>query len=185
MTDAPPAIAVIGIGNEWRGDDGVGLALVRGLAGAVPENVALSESDGEATGLLAAMDGKDVVVLVDAVLTGAAAGDVHCWHWDTSAPLLQTLRTSTHTLSVVDALALAEALGRRPAEVIIIGIEARNFAAGASLSPAVNSALDVAVATLHRELLALTTKRAKKDGANPGTDSHARILSDERLARQN
>ena len=155
MGERAPSIAVIGIGSEWRGDDGVGLAVVRRLAGIVPNEVALCESDGEATRLLAAMDGRDAVLLVDAVVTGASPGTVHCWQWGDLASSLQTLRASTHTLSVVDALALAEALGRGPAVVTIIAIEAQCFTIGEPLSSAVAGAVDAAVAVVRRELSAL------------------------------
>jgi hydrogenase maturation protease len=156
-----PSIAVIGIGNAMRGDDAAGLLVLKRLAQSPPEGVVLATSDGEATRLLAAMEGCDAVVLVDAVVTGAAPGTVHCWFWGAAAPVLESLRCSTHTLSVVDALALAEALGRRLPALVIIAVEAQFFELGAPLSPAVAAALDPAVARLR---LALRKLQVQEDG---------------------
>ena len=152
MVALTPAIAVIALGNEWRGDDAAGLELLQLLRRDPPERVALSAVQGDATHLLAALEQRAAVVLVDAVVTGAAPGTVHCWRWRDGHPALAELRLSTHKTSLIDALALAEALGRGRPELIVVGIEAAQFTLGAALSPAVASALDEAVVRVYGEL---------------------------------
>ena len=145
-----PAIAVIGVGNALRGDDGAGPAVLGRLRAECPAGVELCESDGEVTGLLDALSGRRAAIVVDAVCSGAEAGTVHCWRDD--APALAVLRSSTHALGVADALALAEALQRRPHRVTVVAIEARHFAPGEPLSPPVAQAVDPAAAVVRREL---------------------------------
>ncbi|SFK77707.1 hydrogenase maturation protease [Geodermatophilus ruber] len=58
---------VIGIGNEFRRDDGIGPALVARLAARGLPGVRLTVSDGEPTHLLEAWAGRELAVVVDAV----------------------------------------------------------------------------------------------------------------------
>src|SRR5258708_12138113 len=68
----PVRTVVIGVGNDFRGDDGAGLAVLARLAGLVPPGVDLVASDGEPANLLAAWDDASVAIVVDAVQAGAA-----------------------------------------------------------------------------------------------------------------
>ena len=49
---------VIGLGNEYRRDDGAGLAVVTSLRGRVPPGVELVLTDGEPTRLIEAWTGR-------------------------------------------------------------------------------------------------------------------------------
>ncbi|MFP5364517.1 MAG: hydrogenase maturation protease, partial [Thermoleophilia bacterium] len=102
---------VLGIGNDWRGDDAAGLEVARRLRAA---GVRAAGSAGDPSGLLDAWDGEREVILVDAVRSGAAPGTLH--RLDARArPLPARLfRGSTHHLSVADAVELGRALGRLP-----------------------------------------------------------------------
>jgi hydrogenase maturation protease len=60
--------AVIGVGNEYRRDDGVGPAVVARLAQLELPQVALIVSDGEPSQLIDAWVGTELAVLIDAVL---------------------------------------------------------------------------------------------------------------------
>ena len=58
---------VIGVGNEYRRDDGAGLAVVTSLRDRVPPGVELVLTDGEPTRLIEAWTGAALAVVVDAV----------------------------------------------------------------------------------------------------------------------
>ena len=118
---------VIGLGNEWRGDDGVGPEVARRLGGKV--------LGGEPIGLVEALDGAGEVVLVDAVSSGAPPGTVHVFEAG-SEPLPSTLfgATSTHALGLAEAVELARSLGRLPRRVLVYGIEGAAFSFGKALS---------------------------------------------------
>ena len=68
-----PRVVVICVGNEYRADDGAGLAVLGLLAADVPDGVALVVSDGEATSLLEAWAGAATAIVIDAVAGGPAA----------------------------------------------------------------------------------------------------------------
>ena len=61
---------VIGVGNRWRGDDGVGPCTIEALARIEGLDAELLTLDGEPARLVAAWQGRSVVVIVDAIVTG-------------------------------------------------------------------------------------------------------------------
>ena len=69
----PGRVVIIGVGNEFRGDDGAGPEVIARLHGRLPEDVRLVLSDGEPTRLLEAWTGASVAIVVDAV-AGLAPG---------------------------------------------------------------------------------------------------------------
>jgi hydrogenase maturation protease len=137
------------LGSRYRGDDAVGPLVADRLraAGAV-----VLECDDEPTRLLDAWSGLDLVVIVDAVSSGAAAGTVHRVD-PGEGPLPRDLGlASTHAFSVPDALELGRALGRAPRRVIVIGIEGAAFGMGDPVTPAVQAALGGVAALVLAEL---------------------------------
>ena len=126
---------VIGVGNEWRSDDGAGLEVARRLGG--------RQLQGEPIGLVEAFDGADEVAIVDAVFSGAPPGTVH--EFEAGAdPLPVTVfgSSSTHALGLAEAIEIARSLGRLPARVRVMGIEGARFDYGRGLSPEVEKAVE-------------------------------------------
>ena len=125
---------VIGLGNDWRGDDGAGPEAARRLGGDV--------LSGEPVGLVEALAGADEVVLVDALSSGASPGTVHVFEAG-SEPLPVRLfgSSSTLALGLAEAVELARALGRLPRRVLVYGIEGAGFDYGHGLSPEVERAV--------------------------------------------
>jgi len=150
--------AVLGIGNEYRGDDAAGLLVVRALraAGAV-EGWDLLELSGEGAGLIDAWAERPCVVLVDAVaLDGTPPGTVLRYDDPASLPPDTELRCSSHAFGVGAALALAEVLGRLPPALVLYGINGQAFGQGAKMTPEVGDAIarvaaDIAQAIRGRE----------------------------------
>jgi hydrogenase maturation protease len=136
---------VLGIGNPFRRDDGVGPAVVGLLGSRVGPGVHLAVSDGEPTGLLDAWSDGGAVVVVDAVRSGTTPpGRVHRWVLG-PAPARDGLPavpppTGTHGLGLADAVALAAALGRPPRSVVVYGVEVADTGWGPGLSPPVAAA---------------------------------------------
>ena len=128
-------MTVIGIGNEWRGDDGAGLEVARRLGGL--------QLSGEPIALLDVLDGAEDVVVVDAVSSGAAPGTLHVFEAG-STPLPVDLfgSSSTHALGVAEAIEIARSLGRLPERVRVYGIEGASFDYGRGLSPEVEKAVE-------------------------------------------
>lgn len=144
-------VAIVGIGNRERGDDGVGAALIDRLR-ADPPQAALAEIRDDLSALVDVLQRADKAVIVDAMKSGGAPGTV--LRLDaTRGPLNAELApfASTHTINLADVIELARALGKLPREVIVFGVEAADCSHGRTLSPAVAAALHVLEAAVRRE----------------------------------
>ncbi len=132
--------AVIGVGNEYRRDDGVGPAVVAELEKCSPPGVSLTIADGEPSQLLDAWSEVPVAVVVDAVLCEPSTpGRVHRTTVDALPAATGT--ASTHAVGIPDAIRLAEALHRAPGRLVVYAVEAADLGFGVGLSPAVAAAV--------------------------------------------
>ena len=138
MSEAP---LVIGFGNRWRGDDAAGPLAAQQLALAGYDAIEI-EADG--TLLLDAWAGRDRVLVIDAMASGAPAGTVR--RFDDPADLPKgAFHSSTHVIGLAEAVNLAGTLGRLPGRLIVLGIEGAGYGYGAPLSAAVAAALATVV----------------------------------------
>ena len=137
-------VVVIGVGNEFRRDDGAGPAVISQLRGRVPAGVRLVITDGEPTRLIDAWAGAALAVVVDAVRAQPSCpGRVHRFVLD--RPRTGAGRTaSSHGFGLDDAVSLAEALDRMPGRLIVHAIEAADLTQGTGLTPAVAAAIGIA-----------------------------------------
>jgi hydrogenase maturation protease len=137
------------LGSRYRGDDAVGPLVADRLRAA---GARVLECDDEPTRLLDGWAGLDLVVIVDAVSSGAAPGTVHRFD-PGEGPLPRELGlASTHAFSVPEALELGRALGRAPHRVLVLGVEGVAFGMGDPVTPAVSAALDGVAAAVLTEL---------------------------------
>lgn len=143
-------VVVIGIGNSWRGDDGVGWAVIDELEAHASHHprstIDLVRTDGEAARLIECWDGRALAVVVDAVVTGATPGTII--HLDPAAVPAGGAPIGSHSLGLDHAMALGRALGRLPRRLLVVGVEGTAFADGSPLSPPVGAALPDAVAAV-------------------------------------
>lgn len=141
-TDAGGRVVVIGVGNEFRRDDGAGPAVVTSLRGQVPPGVDLVLTDGEPTRLIEAWTGAALAVVVDAVRADPPRpGRMHRFVLD--RPMAGPARTaSSHGFGLDDAVRLGLALDRMPGRLIVHAIEAADLTQGTGLTPPVAAAID-------------------------------------------
>jgi hydrogenase maturation protease len=146
------SVVIIGVGNDFRRDDGAGLAAVRELRGSAPRNVTIVELEGEATTLIEAWSGCHLAIVVDAVKGGNDAG--HVYRFDALAERLPAalFPCSTHAFGISAAIELARALGRLPGRLVIYGIEGHSFNRGRGLTENVGRAVEEAAARILREV---------------------------------
>lgn len=133
---------VIGIGNPDRGDDGIGRAVVRKLAGRLSPDIRVMERGGDILTLIEIWAAFDTVVLIDAAAVMTEPGRIH-----RVEPIVEPLAPgfapgSTHAFGVADAIELARNLDMLPSRLIVYAIEAAGFEIGADLSPAVAATID-------------------------------------------
>ena len=138
-------ILVIGVGNEYRSDDAVGLAVARRLRQLSLENVTVIEETGEGADLMESWKGADTVIIVDAASSGAKPGTIH--RVDARARQIPRglLHYSTHTFSVGEAVELARVMGQLPPHILVYGIEGERFEEGMELSGAVRDSVSAVV----------------------------------------
>jgi hydrogenase maturation protease len=143
---------VIGLGNEYRRDDGVGLVVVRRLKGAAPAHVRVLEESGEGAALIELWQDADTVILIDAVHSGAKPGTLHRFDAHVQPIAKEFFRFSTHAFGVAEGVELARALDRLPPWLIVYGVEGKRFEAGVGLSPEVEAAVEEVVERVLGEL---------------------------------
>jgi hydrogenase maturation protease len=150
---------VVGLGSPDRGDDGVGPAVARSVAALLPGLEVVAHEDP--TALLDLWAGHGLVVVVDAVRSGAVAGTLHWLETGGTGPPLtagawaNSGHGSTHAFGLSEMVELGRALGRLPDRLVVLGVEAAQFDHGAPLSAGVAAAVPVAAAAV-RDALAAT-----------------------------
>jgi hydrogenase maturation protease len=159
MTTRPGAerrgIVVIGVGNEFRRDDGIGPEVLSRLHGQAADGVRLVASDGEPARMIEAWAGAWLAVVIDAVLAvplrSPCPGRLHRIVVDrTPTPDVHTV--SSHGLGLGQSVALARALDRMPERLIVHAVEVTDVGHGVGLTPAVAAAADALTAAVLRDL---------------------------------
>jgi hydrogenase maturation protease len=133
-------VLVIGVGNDFRSDDGAGLFVARSLQARVLPGVLTREASGEGAALMDMWSGIPAVIMADAVDAGGEPGAIY--RLDAGSEPIPALffHYSTHAFSVAEAVEMARALGQLPPRFVIYGIEGQNYHAGQGLSPVVEQA---------------------------------------------
>lgn len=144
--------SVIGLGNDFRSDDGAGRVTARMVRTMVTNDIRVIEESGEGASLMEAWRDQDLVILIDAVQSGAAPGTIH--RFDARAEEIPSrfFHYSTHAFSVAEAVELARTLGELPPQLIVYGIEGENFTSGEALSPPVAAATEEVARRVKGEL---------------------------------
>ncbi|HET8975813.1 MAG TPA: hydrogenase maturation protease [Solirubrobacterales bacterium] len=145
-------LAVIGIGNRFRRDDGAGLEVARRLRESDPAGVEILEQEGEPASLLEAWSHAHEALVIDGVSSGAPPGTLHRFEVAEGPLPVELFSPSTHALGVADAVELARELDRLPGRLAVYGIEGEDFGVGEGLTATVQAAVDQLVAELHEEL---------------------------------
>ncbi|KOT89942.1 peptidase M52 [Streptomyces sp. NRRL F-5755] len=168
---APPRIAVIGVGNAFRHDDGIGPAVVRRLRERavdrpLPPSVALVDSDGETGRLISVWEGAELAIVIDAAHAHPGhPGRVH--RFDHEGPYARPAATSSHGLGLGEAVELSDVLGRLPDRLIVFAVEGADASLGTGLSPAVAAVVDGLAETVEAEITRHRDARARN------TDHHS------------
>jgi hydrogenase maturation protease len=147
---------IIGVGNEFRGDDGVGIVIARRLRAEAPAHVTILEASGEGAALMETWKGAPRVILIDATRSGSPPGAIHRFEAHAEPLPSRFFHYSTHAFSVAEAVELARALNQLPPRLIVYGIEGKNYTAGEGLSPEVERAAASVMARLAQDFGAST-----------------------------
>ena len=154
-TPSAPGIKIIGVGNEYRGDDAVGILIARRLVSMLPNTVAVIEHSGDGATLMDQWRCAELVIIVDAAKSGAPVGTIHRLNPNKDIIPSDFFHHSSHAFAVAEAVEVARRLGLLPSELLIFGLEGTDYDAGSPLSPAVEQALTA----LTDEIVSLVTAR--------------------------
>jgi hydrogenase maturation protease len=139
---------LIGVGNRDRGDDGIGVLVVESCARLLGASIVTLVAEGDLSDLALKWERDQTVVIVDAMVSGRAAGSiVRIDAVDQRLPVDERL-LSSHGIGLGEAVQLARLLDRLPHRLTIFGIEARNFEQFDAITPEVRDALDDVVARI-------------------------------------
>ncbi len=142
---------IIGVGNAYRRDDGVGLAIARKLNDLPDRPFTVIEQSGEGAALMEAWKGAGMVIVIDAATSGAKPGTVHRLDASTQPVPARIISYSTHEFSLAEAVEMARILGELPSKLVIYAVEGENFSYGLELSPAVEAAIPEVVSAVMRD----------------------------------
>jgi len=138
----PLQCLLIGIGNEYRCDDGAGLMAAREIQEKNIPSLFVKEQSGEGAALMDAWQGYDHVILVDAVSSGAEPGTIYRIEARKEKFPLKFFHYSAHAFGVAEAVELARSLKKLPTNLVLYGVEGRIFNAGTAISPEVRKGID-------------------------------------------
>jgi hydrogenase maturation protease len=159
MTNKAPSpqkfrpVIIIGIGNEYRGDDGAGLVAAEILKAENLADVEIKIESGEGAILLESWQGYRTAILIDAARGGAIPGTIHRFEIQ-AEPLPRSMfnSCSSHAFSVVEAIEMGKLLNRLPQKLIVYGIEGKSFGMGLGLSSEIQEAVKGLVKRIKDEL---------------------------------
>ena len=138
-------ILLIGIGNEYRGDDSIGLNVIRALQARELPDTLLIESNGGGAELIEMLGSARIAILIDAVSSGGKPGSIYRFDALTQPIPAQLSFQSTHVFGIAEAIELARVLDRLPPSLVIYAIEGENFSMGVGLSSKASEAVQKVV----------------------------------------
>ena len=151
MVNEPPKILIAGVGNELRQDDAFGILLAQKLQHetSFPPSVKIMEIGSAGIHLVQQLfDKYDVLILLDIVKWGGAAGTIHFKEVDVKdinklpAEEKNDFLADMHYINPLKALMMAKAINVLPKQVLFLGCESEEHEEiGIGLSEAVNNAL--------------------------------------------
>lgn len=141
-------ILVAGIGNLFLGDDAFGVEVLRRLSSReLPEGVRAVDFGIRGIDLTyALLESWDAVVFVDASRRGGEPGTLYVLEPAADGPPC----IEAHAMDPVRVLSFARMLGAVPQLLRVVACEPENVEEGIGLSPAVEAAVEPAIATVER-----------------------------------
>lgn len=150
------AALVACVGNDLVADDAIGCEVYSRLRMMdLPSNTRVEFVGVGGLALLDLLRGDErLLITVDAVQLGAAAGTIHCLSWDALPSANAAI--SVHGIGLKEAIAIGRILypERMPPAVVLVGVEGRCFnRMREAMTPATAAAADGAAELVRRQLI--------------------------------
>lgn len=132
-------LIILGVGNPLRGDDAVGLEILRRLRGRVPRNVRLIYGGTSPENFISKISRlrPSHVLIIDAAIFGGEPGEARLIPPEQVPD--ETISTHTIPISVLASLIQKET----NAKVMLLGIEPKNLGLGEGMSQEVSRAIEL------------------------------------------
>lgn len=132
-------IAVIGLGNTFRRDDGIGIRILDLLRESLGDaDISFLDFGIASFGLINTLREYGKVLLVDAIDAGLEPGTLKIFRFQEADCALRDKTVSTHELSLGDLINLYEALGLST-DVFIAGIQVKDVSYGEEMTEELES----------------------------------------------
>jgi hydrogenase maturation protease len=130
------------MGNILLEDEGLGIRALEVLQRdyALPPGVELLDGGTTGMGLLDDISGRDHLVVLDAVQTGAPPGTLVVMRGD-EVPVYFGIRVTPHQLGLSDVLATLELSGEQPGSVTVLGLVPASLEMSLELSQPIQARL--------------------------------------------
>jgi hydrogenase maturation protease len=124
--EPPPRVVVIGVGNLLLRDEGIGIHTIKAL-----EEINLHQDvkiidGGTAPDLIAYTEARDKLIIIDAAKAGGKPGTIYRFQPQDLATDRERV-ISAHELGVEQNLRLMALMGKKPSEIVIIGVEPKKW----------------------------------------------------------
>ena len=144
---------ILGVGNILLGDEGIGIRVVEELENRYlfPEEVMLLDGGTAGIELLRYIEGRDLLILIDAMRADLPPGTVFKVEGE-DVPKRFMTRISPHQIGLSDLLAAGMLSDHIPKRITLFGIEPECLETGITLSPAVEGSLEKIIDAVLDEL---------------------------------
>jgi hydrogenase maturation protease len=149
-------VLVMGIGNLLLQDEGAGVRVIEELEKKyeMPDGVELLDGGTAGIELLQYIDNRDVLILVDVINTGSAAGTISRFEGE-DVPAFFQKKISPHQLGISDLLATARLTGSVPNKIVLLGVDPQSIDTGLELTEVVAGKISVLAGLVAEELRSL------------------------------
>ncbi len=137
------AIALVGIGNILLKDEGVGVHVINAIREKYTFSPEVEIIDGGTLGLdlLPLFEGKDKILIVDAVNFGKEPGHIGVIE-DDDIPSVLHAKLSVHHIGLSDVLFAAKLMDIKPAKICLIGIQPQSLDVGLEMTECISGKIE-------------------------------------------
>ncbi|MDD5019795.1 MAG: hydrogenase maturation protease [Candidatus Omnitrophica bacterium] len=164
MFDSSHKMAVIGLGNTLRRDDGVGIHVLAGLQDELKDYKVSFLNFGIASfGLVNFLSGFKKVLLIDAMDAGLAPATMKIFRLKDATVYVKDNKLSSHEISLADLLEVSRTLGLET-DIQVAGVQVKDASYGLEMSPELEAAKDHIVEDIKHFVLSWLEERQADNG---------------------
>ncbi len=141
-------IGVIGLGNSLRGDDGIGVILLKKIMEKkqeLPGNIEYIDGGTSYLSLIHDLERFDVVVFIDAVDFNGKPGDSKIFEYEDVISRKISFGISTHGEDIIQVINLSKDIDVLPERVVFFGVQLKDVSFGDKISDELYDKVDFLV----------------------------------------